>query len=217
MLSDARLQIDRLATRQKRLKEKLEPERINRYLRFYSTFVPRALDAELCSVFIYSPKDHKVWLKTSSDVSEHGIEVPIEGSVVGDVIASGKPMIARDLTEKNGAHRVADRTTGFVTREILCVPVLNQERGEVTGAVQVLNKKSGHFNDDDLRLVEEVAEHIQGQVDQVFLSQQVFGDTEKVIKIAKRSIMVALAAFWIVIVGVVGLFAAYALIPLFGA
>jgi adenylate cyclase len=41
-----------------------------------------------------------------------------------------------------------DRQTGFFTRSILCVPILNKDN-RVIGATQMLNKKGGIFTDED--------------------------------------------------------------------
>lgn len=214
MLSNVRLHLDRLASRQRALLDDAEPERINRFLDFYARITPRILDAERCSVFIHSPQDRKIWLKAGTGVSERDIEVSIKDSIVGEVIASGRPVIRRDLESRNGAHKKIDSTTGFKTREIVCVPVGNV-RGEITGAVQVLNKRHGQFSEEDQMLLQEVAEHIQEHVDRIFLSQDVYGATEKVITIAKRSIMAGIVTFWILVSIVVVLFVAYAVIPMF--
>ena len=41
-----------------------------------------------------------------------------------------------------------DKQTGYFTRSILCVPVVNKE-GKVIGCTQVLNKSGGKFTDED--------------------------------------------------------------------
>src|SRR5205823_261030 len=41
-----------------------------------------------------------------------------------------------------------DRRTGFFTRSMLCVPVINKD-GKTIGVTQVLNKRGGTFSEDD--------------------------------------------------------------------
>ena len=41
-----------------------------------------------------------------------------------------------------------DKKTGFFTRSILCVPVINKA-GKIIGVTQVLNKRSGPFTAED--------------------------------------------------------------------
>jgi signal transduction histidine kinase len=48
-----------------------------------------------------------------------------------------------------------DRESGFVTRSILCVPL--QTKGQTIGAIEALNKRSGTFDQEDLRLLASLA------------------------------------------------------------
>ena len=45
-------------------------------------------------------------------------------------------------------HYVFDKQTGYFTRSILCVPIINKE-GKVIGCTQVLNKSGGKFTEED--------------------------------------------------------------------
>ena len=56
-----------------------------------------------------------------------------------------------------GFNRAVDEQTGYVTKSILCVPV-RTVKGEVIGACEVLNKKSGRFTKGDLLLLERMTE-----------------------------------------------------------
>src|SRR6185436_19462483 len=50
-------------------------------------------------------------------------------------------------------NRDIDELTGYTTRSIVCAPVTTA-KGDVIGVAQVLNKKSGDFDRDDLSLLE---------------------------------------------------------------
>ncbi|HSA22701.1 MAG TPA: GAF domain-containing protein, partial [Myxococcota bacterium] len=52
-----------------------------------------------------------------------------------------------------------DRESGYRTRSMLCVP-LRGKLGEVLGAVQVLNKRGGHFQVEDEALLEAMASQV---------------------------------------------------------
>src|SRR4029077_11923263 len=41
-----------------------------------------------------------------------------------------------------------DKKTGYFTRSILCVPIVNKA-GKIIGVTQALNKKGGPFSDED--------------------------------------------------------------------
>lgn len=149
-------------------------------LPFYVRLMTKLAYCERCSVFINDPAQDRVWLKTGTGVDEQQIEVPREGSVVGDVIASGKSVIVNNLDSRDGAHKDVDEKTGFTTRNILCVPIKSASRDEVSGAFQLLNKSNGEdFTEDELSFAEEIAEHLQKEVDFIYLDQETFGFTER--------------------------------------
>ena len=196
MLSDVKRQLDDLSSRQEALSEEIDPKRQSKLLDFYVRIAPRVLNAERCSVFIHDPENRKVWLRMGTGVTERGIEVAVDGSIVGEVIASGKPVIVNDVQERSGAHLKTDLRTGFVTREIICVPVRSRDRQKITGAIEVLNKKGeGRFNAEDQAFLEEAGEHLQSIVDSIFLSQEAVVMTKKLVTIANHAMVgVALVA-----------------------
>ena len=195
MLSDVKRQLDDLSSRQKVLFEEIDPKRESRLLDFYVRIIPRMLNAERCSVFIHDPENSRVWLRMGTGVTERGIEVSLNDSIVGNVIASGKAVIADDLQDRSGPHQKIDADTGFVTREVICVPVRSKDRQKITGAIEVLNKKSsGGFNAEDQAFLEEAGEHLQSIVDSIFLSQEAVGMSKKLASTAIRATVVSFIA-----------------------
>lgn len=188
MLSNLKLQVADLSSRQQALLDGIDPKRENNLLDFYVRITPRVLNAERCSVFILDPENRNVWLKAGTGIAERGIEVSVDGSIVGEVIASGKPVIVNDVQERSGAHLKTDLRTGFVTREVICVPVRSKDRQKITGAIEVLNKKGeGRFNAEDQAFLEEAGEHLQSIVDSIFLSQEAVGVSKKLVTVAVRA------------------------------
>ncbi|MBI3044679.1 MAG: GAF domain-containing protein [Betaproteobacteria bacterium] len=192
MLSDAKLQLEELSSKQQALIGELEPQSESKLLEFYVRLIPRVLDAQRCSVFIHDPANGKVWLKAGTGVTERGIEVSVKDSIVGDVIASGKPVIAIDLVSRDGAHKTVDTTTGFRTQDVICVPIHAKDRTKITGAIEVLNKNSGgKFNEQDQAFLEETAEHFQSAVESIFLTQEAVGMGRKLVNTATNAIVAA--------------------------
>ncbi|GAI41685.1 unnamed protein product, partial [marine sediment metagenome] len=76
------------------------------------------------------------------------IRFPNHLGIAGTVFTSGKtvniPYAYADLR----FNPVFDKQTGFFTRSILCVPVVNKE-GKTIGVTQVLNKRGGPFTEED--------------------------------------------------------------------
>ena len=55
-----------------------------------------------------------------------------------------------------------DRNHGFVTKQVMCAPVVDEE-GALLGIIQAINKDGGAaaFSEDDERLVRMLAKHIE--------------------------------------------------------
>lgn len=201
MLKNMRVQFNRLKDRRKAYFGSDQPGSREGVLSFYTRVIPKVTDAERCSIFINDPDKHQIWLKVGTGVKEAEIAVPTEGSVVGDVIKSGKTMIVTDLEHKKGAHKEVDQKTGFVTRNLLCVPIVSKSRNEVTGAFQILNKKNNQqFTAEDVALAEELAEHLQMEVDRIFLDQEMFHFTERLYATANRALTSLAVSFGGVVV-----------------
>lgn len=75
--------------------------------------------------------------------------------IAGYSAARGEPVIVRDTRDSRHFNPDFDRQTNFRTRSALSVPLIS--RGKVLGVIEVLNKLSGDFNDDDLHLLQSIA------------------------------------------------------------
>ncbi|HMQ51586.1 MAG TPA: GAF domain-containing sensor histidine kinase [Anaerolineae bacterium] len=83
--------------------------------------------------------------------------VPKGQGIVGQVAESGKPLLVSDAGKDNRHFKAVDETTQFVTRNILCVPLLRQD--QVIGVLEVLNKKVGEFTENDANLLSSIASY----------------------------------------------------------
>jgi GAF domain-containing protein len=141
-------------------------------LQFFVDIIPRALDAQRCSIFIHDPDEQNVWVQCGTGLKEKQISVPQRGSIVGEVIASGKWQIVFDLEETVGTHSEVAVRTGFNPRNAICVPVHGVTVEGVTGAIQVLNKNRGAFTAEDREILERLAYHLQMNIENIFLRQE---------------------------------------------
>lgn len=141
-------------------------------LQFFVDIMPKALDTERCSIFILDPVDEKAWLQSGTGMGEKQLQVPTKNSIVGRVMDSGEYVIEEDLEDQVGAHDIVAVKTGFVTRNALCVPVHGVTTKKVVGAIQVLNKRHGEFDDADREILERLAFHLEMNIENIFLRQE---------------------------------------------
>ena len=84
------------------------------------------------------------------------LRIPRDRGIVGAAVNSGEAVNVRDAYEDPRFNRAVDQATGYRTRNIFCIP-LRDKNGEVFGAAQLLNKKSGDdFDSDDEDRFEEL-------------------------------------------------------------
>jgi signal transduction histidine kinase len=75
--------------------------------------------------------------------------------IAGWVAQHGEPALVREASDDPRFFERFDEQSGFVTHSVLCVPL--QTRGNTIGAVEVMNKESGSFEAEDLRLLSALA------------------------------------------------------------
>jgi adenylate cyclase len=108
----------------------------------------RMLNAERSTLFLNDEKTGDLWSEVGVGLDAVAIRFPNHMGIAGAVFNSGKsvniPYAYADLR----FNPEFDRKTGFFTRSILCVPVVNRD-GKTIGVTQVLNKQGGAFTDED--------------------------------------------------------------------
>jgi adenylate cyclase len=110
--------------------------------------ITRMLDAERSTLFLNDEKTNELYTEIGEGLGASQIRFPNHVGIAGTVFKSGEsvhiPYAYADLR----FNPSVDKRTGFFTRSILCVPVINKE-GKFIGVTQVLNKKGGAFTPED--------------------------------------------------------------------
>jgi HD-GYP domain-containing protein (c-di-GMP phosphodiesterase class II) len=77
------------------------------------------------------------------------IRLKVGQGIAGHVAKTGQPIIVNDVQHDSRFFPQADKKSGFMTRNMVCVPVTAREK--LLGVLQAINKKDGgEFGDDDL-------------------------------------------------------------------
>lgn len=81
-----------------------------------------------------------------------GQHLPPGTGKVGEAVQNRQPIIANDVRQSQGWFDQTDKKTGFITRDLLAVPMMLHER--VIGVIELINKNDGSpFNQDDQELL----------------------------------------------------------------
>lgn len=81
-------------------------------------------------------------------VGDSGIQLNLRLGIAGLVAVTGHELNIPDAALDSRFDSSFDRKTGYCTRSILCVPILNKS-GEALGVAQVINKRDGAFDEND--------------------------------------------------------------------
>jgi class 3 adenylate cyclase/putative methionine-R-sulfoxide reductase with GAF domain len=107
----------------------------------------------------------------------HNIRIKLGHGIAGYCAARGEPVMVRDAAEAKQHSSEIDRRTGFVTRSVLCVPLIYL--GRVIGVIEVINKKKGEFNDNDMRLLHSIATSVSIAMENARLYQETISMAEQ--------------------------------------
>jgi len=140
-------------------------------------YTREALQAEAATVFIREQAGGELtfWaLAGGEDSRLTGRRIPADRGIVGWVIERGEAVLVPDAREDPRFFGEIDREGSFVTRNLLCVPLV--VRGSTTiGAMQVLNAKEGTFDEEDLLFIEQLCPQVALAIDNARLYEALQG------------------------------------------
>jgi signal transduction histidine kinase len=116
------------------------------------------LDCEKASILLYNERrgDLSFMSATGSDADQLAeIPVPLEGSLAGAIFRTGETMIINDVANDPRHFKKVGEKTQYGTRSLLGVPM--RRRGQTTGVLEALNKRSGDFTEADAQVLAVIA------------------------------------------------------------
>lgn len=108
----------------------------------------KALNADRCTVFLIDKETNELWSKVATGMGSEEIRFPAAKGLAGHVALTGNTINIQDAYNDERFNKDIDSKTGYVTRNILCMPIRNIKH-EIIGVFQVLNKNNGVFTAED--------------------------------------------------------------------
>ena len=108
----------------------------------------KAVGADRSSLFILDKDTNYLWSKVALGTSGVEIRFPANIGIAGFVATTGEVLNIDNVYEDSRFNPEIDRKTGYKTRNILCVPMINRE-GQIYGVFESMNKKKGNFTKED--------------------------------------------------------------------
>ncbi|MEW6568706.1 MAG: HAMP domain-containing sensor histidine kinase [Chloroflexota bacterium] len=115
-------------------------------------------ESEAASLLLYDPHTKLLYFEAASNIEGVGQghhAVPVESSVAGWVFSHRRPLLIEDALNDPRLFREVDILTRFETRSVLGVPLHTKDK--TLGVIEAVNKRSGMFEEEDIRLLETLA------------------------------------------------------------
>lgn len=108
------------------------------------------MQADRSALFLYRKEMGELWTKVAAADGKNLIEVriPSNRGIAGYVASTGQALNIPEAYQDHRFDPTTDQKTGYVTRNILCLPVFNSAN-ELIGVTQLINKQQGSFSTSD--------------------------------------------------------------------
>lgn len=146
--------------------------------------VTNMLQSDRSSLFIVDSESDELYSKIAQGVGGAEIRFPIGIGIAGTVAKDKKTILIPDAYSDSRFNPSFDKKTGYVTKNILCMPMMNI-KSQVIGVIQVLNKLDGDFSDSDIHILTAFNALAAMSLESVLSSQKV--------KILNKELQTALA------------------------
>ncbi|MFN6465692.1 MAG: GAF domain-containing protein [Nostoc sp. DedVER02] len=109
------------------------------------------MQADRSTLFLYRKDMRELWTKVAAAADGTNlleIRIPANRGIAGYVASTGEALNISDAYKDPRFDPSTDRKTGYVTRNILCLPVFNSAN-ELIGVTQLINKQQNSFTASD--------------------------------------------------------------------
>ncbi|MEM6835614.1 MAG: GAF domain-containing protein [Cyanobacteria bacterium P01_C01_bin.120] len=108
------------------------------------------MNADRSTLWLINEATNELWSKVKSGDGQNLIElrIPADRGIVGFVASTGKTLNIPNAYQDPRFDPGSDKQTGYLTRNILCMPVFDSS-GKLIAVTQLINKKQGSFNSSD--------------------------------------------------------------------
>ena len=154
------------------LNSTLEPKEVRKRAMQAAT---RLMNCEVGSLLLLDEEKKDLFFEVA--LGEKGeavkeVRLKVGEGIAGWVAEHSKPLMVADVT-KDSRHSIkVDDTSGYKTKNIICVPVMVKEK--VIGVLQAVNKLNNeHFSNEDLELFELLANQVAIAIENAILYEKI--------------------------------------------
>lgn len=116
---------------------------LEQLLAAFTLKIGQILQADRTTIFLVDEEREMLWSKVAQGQSDRQLDelrLPLNGGIAGHVATTGASLNIPDAYANHLFNPEIDRQTGYVTRNILCMPIFDT-RQQVVAVAQLLNKQ----------------------------------------------------------------------------
>lgn len=151
---------------------------LNSVLETMAHFARDILNADRCSIFVYDKKTDELYSKVAHDTEP--IRVTSKRGVAGYAALSKETQIVVDAYNDYRFNSEVDKATGYLTKTILAVPLLDNHENTI-GVFQVLNKKDTIFTNVDAEMLLLISNYAASAIENAILYDKINATQSKII------------------------------------
>ncbi len=141
------------------MKKAASSKRLSEMVEQVTGIARRMFNAAGSSLLLLDKEGSELIFKVATGKVEkqlRGARISTRRGIASWVARHGEPLIVNAVGKDGRFDRIVDTVTGFITRSVMCAPLV--EQGKVVGVIEVVNKLDGtDFNDDDLEALVSIA------------------------------------------------------------
>ncbi len=110
----------------------------------------KLMQADRSTLFLLDAAQNQLWSRVAEADGDTMIDIriPADKGIAGYVASTKQPLNIPNAYEDPRFDPSTDQRTGYLTRNILCMPVFNS-KSELIGVTQLINKHKGYFTNSD--------------------------------------------------------------------
>ena len=115
-------------------------------------YIVKAIHAETGTFWFYDKANtNSIYARAAyGNFKANNITLKFGEGITGNVIKDNAPVIIKDCSQDPRWNKKADLNTGFTTKSMICVPLMLENSEASFGALQIINKTDGLFDNTDL-------------------------------------------------------------------
>ena len=151
---------------------------MTKVLQYTMDMIKMVINVEAGSLLLLDGKDMEYKVALNVDVEKlKKVDVKLGQGIAGYVAALGEAVIENNVENSSMFDPDVDEYSGFVTRTLLCVPIISQ--GRVIGVIEVINKIGGSFGINDKYLLQSIASSVSIAIENARLYRETVSMAEQ--------------------------------------